>query len=137
MLAYLSSLWQSLPPSIRRSFYSLPLFVQWWPFLYFEKDKQSLEVIHAALAYFLLFMLGSFISFVLYSFAGFFSDLVVKYILHYLVFSLQLFWGSLYMGLSALLSYESYTAKRLRFREFRVRSAQKFVKGIEDLFRFA
>ena len=133
MLSYLLSLWQRIPLSLRKCFYSLPLFVQWWPFLYFEKDKRTIETLHSALAYFLFFMLASLLSSILYLSADFFSDLT-EYILYYLVFAWQSLWGFLYIGLSLALAYESYTAKRLGFWNLRVRFAQNFVKGIEKLF---
>ena len=93
-------------------------------------------MIYAAISYFFLFMLGTFVSFLLYSFADIFSE-QVSYILYYLVFFLQSLWALLYIGLSLLLSYESYTAKKLRFWDLRVHSAQKLINpGLKNFFRF-
>ena len=136
MLTRLLSLWQSIPLSIRKSFYSLPLFIQWWPFIYFEKEKGVLEVLYVALSYFLFFMLGSLFSIILYSSVNFFSG-QIRYNLYYTIFVLQFLWGSLYIGLSFLLCYESYTGKKLRFWKLRVHLAQKIVKGIESFFHFS
>ncbi len=132
----LHQMWQSIPTSTRQGIYSLPLFIQWWPAFLFEKDKEALDTARFTLGLSLLFLCGSLVSQGIYSLGALFNGDTANLhlIFYYFSFFLQLFFSLSYLILSALLLYEAFGHKKLRFCAKQITLPTKLVAAMEKFF---
>ena len=107
LLRFLLNYWQAVPLFLRRTFYALPLFLQWWPAIYLESDSQIKRIGFTSLGLFCLFLLATLCNYGLYYLIDFLKsyDLFSSIILLYIPYSIQLFLGATYLLYSFYFSY--------------------------------
>ncbi len=131
LLSRVQEIWSIIPSHLRGAFYAQPLFVQWWFALYLEKDDKLKKVSHLAFFYFVVFLIQTFITHMLYLLASYLSigDQISNF--YYFAFGLQVIWALLYIFLSLLLSYETLRGVELFFHYFRIDCPSKVMSWLE------
>ena len=126
--------WQAIPIHIRRTLYILPLFIQWWPALYFEKDVRAQQIARYALGLFLLFLVGTLLSYLFYILAPFLPSSAQLHF-YYLAFYLQMLWNLSYICMSMFIAYNASRGKIVCFLTDKITLPYKVVNAIERLFQ--